>query len=147
MLRCMRTIRTSGNLRSEEMLKKLRQLSDVLPDMLFGIFLYGILCQIIGLFFVEEKLFYSIGLWIGIILAMAMAIHMAWSLGIALSLGEDGAIKMMQKQNLLRYGVVVLILGLLMVLRLGNPLSAFLGIMGLKVAAYLQPFTHKLFRR
>lgn len=129
------------------MLKKLRQLSDVLPDMLFGIFLYGILCQIIGLFFVEEKLFYSIGLWIGIILAMAMAIHMAWSLGIALSLGEDGAIKMMQKQNLLRYGVVVLILGLLMVLRLGNPLSAFLGIMGLKVAAYLQPFTHKLFRR
>lgn len=147
MLRCMRTIRTSGNLRSEEMLKKLRQLSDVLPDMLFGIFLYGILCQIIGLFFVEEKLFYSIGLWIGIILAMAMAIHMAWSLGIALSLGEDGAIKMMQKHNLLRYGVVVLILGLLMVLRLGNPLSAFLGIMGLKVAAYLQPFTHKLFRR
>lgn len=78
---------------------------------------------------------------------MAMAIHMAWSLGIALSLGEDGAIKMMQKHNLLRYGVVVLLLGLLMVLRLGNPLSAFLGIMGLKVAAYMQPITHKLFRR
>ena len=30
---------------------------------------------------------------------------------------------------------------------IGNPVVAFLGIMGLKVAAYLQPFTHKLFRR
>lgn len=129
------------------MIKKLKQLSDVLPELLLGIFIFGILCQIIGPFFVKEKLFYSMGLWIGVLCAMAMAIHMAWSLSIALSLGEEGAVKMMQKHNLLRYGVLTLVLGGLMILRIGNPLSAFLGVMGLKVAAYLQPITHKLFRR
>lgn len=129
------------------MIDKLKQLSDVLPDMLVGEILFGILCQVVGLFFVKERVFYSIGLWIGVILSMAMAIHMAWSLSIALSLGQEGAVTMMQKHNLLRYGVLTIILGIVMVLKIGNPIAAFLGVMGLKVAAYIQPITHKLFRR
>ena len=129
------------------MIKKLSELSDVLPELLLGIFAYGAVCEIIGVLLVSDKLFYSAGLIIGILMASAMAVHMAWSLSVALSLAKDDAVKMMQKHNLLRYGVVTVLLGLLMVSGLGNPLAAFLGIMGLKVAAYLQPFTHKLFRR
>ena len=129
------------------MIKKLSELSDVLPELLLGIFAYGAVCEIIGVLLVSDKLFYSAGLIIGILMASAMAVHMAWSLSVALSLAQDDAVKMMQKHNLLRYGVVTIALGLLMVSGLGNPLAAFLGIMGLKVAAYLQPFTHKLFRR
>ena len=129
------------------MIKKLSELADVLPELLLGIFAYGAVCEIIGVLLVSDKLFYSVGLIIGILMASAMAVHMAWSLSVALSLVQDDAVKMMQKHNLLRYGVVTIALGLLMVSRLGNPLAAFLGIMGLKVAAYLQPFTHKLFRR
>lgn len=129
------------------MINKLKQISDVLPDLLIGILIYGVLCEVIGMFFVKNRLYYSIGLAIGIICAMAMAIHMAWSLNIALDLGEEGAVSKMKMHNLIRYGVLVVIFGLLMVSNVGNPLVAFLGIMGLKVAAYIQPFTHKLFRR
>ena len=129
------------------MIKKLSELSDVLPELLLGIVAYGAVCEIIGVLLVSDKLFYSAGLIIGILMASGMAVHMAWSLSVALSFVQEDAVKMMQKHNLLRYGVVTVLLGLLMVSGLGNPLAAFLGIMGLKVAAYLQPITHKLFRR
>ena len=104
-------------------------------------------CEAVGLIFVKDRLFYSIGLLIGILCAMGMAVHMAWSLNMALDLGESGAVKKMQLHNLLRYGIVVVVIFALWLSGIGNPVVAFLGIMGLKVAAYLQPFTHKLFRR
>lgn len=125
----------------------LNGLSDVLPDLLIGILLYGVVCETVGLIFVKDRLFYSIGLLIGILCAMGMAVHMAWSLNMALDLGESGAVKKMQLHNLLRYGIVVVVIFALWLSGIGNPVVAFLGIMGLKVAAYLQPFTHKLFRR
>lgn len=125
----------------------LNGLSDVLPDLLIGILLYGVVCEAVGLIFVKDRLFYSIGLLIGILCAMCMAVHMAWSLNMALDLGESGAVKKMQLHNLLRYGIVVVVIFALWLSGIGNPVVAFLGIMGLKVAAYLQPFTHKLFRR
>ena len=86
----------------------LNGLSDVLPDLLIGILLYGVVCEAVGLIFVKDRLFYSIGLLTGILCAMGMAVHMAWSLNMALDLGESGAVKKMQLHNLLRYGIVVM---------------------------------------
>ena len=40
--------------------------------------------------------------------------------------------------------VIVIVMALVMVSGFANPLAAFLGLMGLKVAAYLQPFTHRI---
>lgn len=129
------------------MRKKLTQLSDVLPDLWAGILLYGVLCEIVGLIFVEDRLFYSIGLIAGIMCALFMATHMAWSLSLAMDMAEGDAVKKMQVHNIFRYVIVVIVFFLLLFTKLGNPLSAFLGVMGLKVAAYLQPVTHKFFRR
>lgn len=129
------------------MRKKLAQLSDVLPGLWVGILLYGVLCEIVGLIFVSDRVFYSVGLLVGIVCALFMATHMAWSLNQALDLSEGDAVKKMQVHNILRYVVVVIVFFALLYTKLGNPLSAFLGVMGLKVAAYLQPFTHKFFRR
>ena len=129
------------------MKKKLAQLSEVLPGLWVGILLYGVLCEVVGLIFAEARLFYSIGLLAGILCALFMATHMAWSLNQALDMAEGDAVKKMQVHNILRYVIVVIVFFLLLYTKLGNPLAAFLGVMGLKVAAYLQPFTHKLFRR
>ena len=125
----------------------LKRLNDALPGLIAGIILYGVLVEVIGVWFAEDKLRYTTGLLIGIALACGMAVHMAWSLNMALDLGESGAVKKMQLHNLLRYGIVVVVIFALWLSGIGNPVVAFLGIMGLKVAAYLQPFTHKLFRR
>lgn len=129
------------------MKEKIAGVNKTLLELILGIFIYGIICQVIGSLLVEDKFSYSSGLWIGIATAVAAAIHMWFSLDRALDFDEGTAGKKMQAQSVVRYVVIVIIMGLTMINGVTNPLAAFLGIIGLKVAAYLQPFTHKLLIR
>lgn len=125
-------------------MKKIRSINSALPGLLVGILLWGMICQLVGVFLVTDKVNYSIGLWVGVITAVFMAFHMAYGLNIAVMKDAKGAQATATKQNIIRYLIVVLILGILMITKVGNPLVAFLGIMGLKVSAYLQPIFQKL---
>ena len=129
-------------------LKRLFQVSDVLDELLAGIVLFGLICQIVLLVFFRERLpYYSAGLWIGVMLAAAGGVHMAWSLDKALDLGQEGAVKKMRSYSLIRYAVALMVLGMMMIFDFAGPLTAFLGLMGLKVSAYLQPLLHRGFVR
>lgn len=123
---------------------KIGSIDKTLLELSLGVFTWGIICQAVGIWPVEDKLGYSIGLWIGVFMALAAAVHMWWSLDKSLDYGRDAAVKIMTKHNVIRYLVIVVVLALVMVSGFANPLSAFLGLMGLKVAAYLQPFTHRV---
>jgi hypothetical protein len=129
------------------MIQKLKKINEALPELIAGILAWGVLCELIGVWFVSDKLGCSLGLWIGIATAVCMAVHMAWSLDRVVTFEQKDATALMTKHNLIRYAAVVLVEVIIMLTKAANPLAAFLGIMGLKVAAYLQPFTHKLFRR
>lgn len=119
----------------------LKKLNEVLPELLLGIFLYGIFVQLIGIWVVEDKIQYTIGLWIGIILAMGMAIHIALVIRDAVDYsGSQGKLVTM---SLLRYLVVVLVFAGMIYFHIGNPIVGFIGVMGLKIGAYMQPFLHK----
>lgn len=129
------------------MKEKIADVNKTLLELIAGIFIYGIICQVVGFILVEDRFSYSTGLWIGIITAIAAAIHIWKSLDRALDFDEGTAGKKMQAQSVIRYVIIVIVMGLTMISGVTNPLAAFLGIMGLKVAAYLQPFTHKLLIR
>lgn len=129
------------------MKEKIAGINKTLIELLTGILLFGMICQIAGAFFVKDLASYSSGLWIGIVTALATAVHMYHSLDRALDLDAGSASKKIQVQSIIRYVFIVIIMGITMVNGYTNPLAAFLGIMGLKVAAYLQPFTHKLIIR
>lgn len=120
----------------------LKRLNDVLPELILGILLYGALAQVIGVWLVKEKLMYSFGLWIGVALAVGMAIHMAVVIEDAVSGGSSQG--KLVTMSLLRYGAVVLVFFCIMRFHLGNPIAAFIGVMGLKIAAYMQPSIHKI---
>lgn len=128
-------------------MKRLREVNDSLPDLLTGILIFGLLAELVPVWFIDDKAGYTIGLLIGIVTAMFAAWHMAWSLDKAFDYEEETATRKLQKGSALRYGVQLVVLGVLMVTGLANPLAAFLGMWSLKVSAYLSPFTHKLFRR
>ena len=121
----------------------IKNISETLKELLMGISFYGIIVEVLILCFGKEKGYLSIGLWIGIFLAFAAAIHMWWGLEKGMELG-NGATKYLLSQNMIRYGVIVVAFGALCVMDFGNPIAAFAGIMGLKAGAYLQPFTHKI---
>lgn len=123
----------------------LKRINDVLPELILEIFLYGLLVQLTGVWFVENKLLYSTGLWIGIAAAMGMAIHMAVVILDTMDLAIEKQAKVRTTVfSMLRYLVVVLLFLVVSYFRLGNVLTMFIGIMGLKAAAYFQPFMHKL---
>lgn len=127
--------------------QKIRDINSALPGLLCGIVLYGMVCQIVGVFFVTDKGNYSAGLWVGVLTAIFMALHMAIVLNSIVESDEKGAGAIATRQNIIRYLVVVIILGILMVTRVGNPLAAFLGIMGLKISAFMQPLLTKMSHR
>lgn len=125
------------------MKEKLEKINETLKELMIGILFFGIVVEVLGLCFSSQKGYFSIGLWYGIVLALAAAVHMWWGLDRGVELG-DGAAKYVLSQNMIRYGVIVVAFGVLCVTDIGNPLAAFAGIMGLKAGAYLQPFTHKI---
>ncbi len=115
-----------------------------LLELSIGIMVWGLLCQAVGIWLVSDRAGYSLGLWMGTLLAVAAGVHMWWTLDRALDFARDTAVKMMTKHNIIRYLVIVAVMACIMVSGFANPLAAFLGLMGLKVAAYIQPFTHKV---
>lgn len=117
-----------------------------LCEMITGMFLFGILCEIIGVWFVKDKLSCSLGLFIGVIIAALMASHMAWTFETSIDKDGKTATGRVRFQALLRYFVVLGVFAVLMLTDFANPLAAFLGVMSLKVSAYLQPLIHKIFK-
>lgn len=123
----------------------LKRINNVLPELILGICVFGVIVQLAGVWFVEDKLKYSSGLWIGILVAVGMAIHMAVVILDSVdAVVEKKARKRATLFSILRYVVVVLIFLVVFYLKLGNILMMFVGVMGLKIAAYLQPLTHKI---
>ena len=130
----------------------LRRKNDALPGLVLGIAIYGILIQLTGVWFVEDKLRYSTGLWLGIACAVWMAINIADTLHDQLDYdGSRAANFRIIAKHTLRYLVVVALFMILGYFNLGNLITAFLGVLGLKLSAYAQPLltkvVNKLLRR
>lgn len=125
------------------MKERITRINRTLFELETGILLFGCVCQLF-VFLVKDKAGYSLGLWIGIGTAMLGAFHMWWSLDRALDLDEKSAVRTMSSHNIIRYLVFVAVIGGIAVTEIANPLSAFLGVMSLKAAAYMQPFTRKI---
>lgn len=123
----------------------LKRINDVLPELVAEILAYGLIAWILGVWFVEDKLRYSTGLWIGIAVAIGMAVHMAIVILDSVDLAIEKKAKVRTTLfSMLRYVVVAALFVIVAYFRLGNVIAMFVGVMGLKVAAYLQPFVRKL---
>ncbi len=126
----------------------LKRINPALPQLIAGILLYGIVLQLTGMWFVNDKLEYTLGLWIGIALAIGMAINMAIVILDAVdAAATSGRAVRTGFWSVLRYVVVVGVFVAAWYFKLANPLIMFLGLMGLKVSAYLQPMFHKIISR
>ena len=111
--------------------------------MLLGILIYGGLVELIGVWFASDKLLFTTGLLIGIACALGMAVHLAVVLDETVRT-QNASPKMIKLKSVLRYLVVVAVFFVMMWLHLGNLISAFIGVLGLKASAYAQPLLHKL---
>lgn len=126
------------------MADRLRKINRTLLEMQIGLLVWGTLCQLVGAFLVKEQGYYAKSLWFGILFGVFSLIHMYRSLDRALDYEEKSAAKMISRAYLIRYVLFIVILSIIMVTEVLNPLVVFLAYMGMKVAAFLQPITHKV---
>lgn len=127
------------------------KMDETLKELMAGILLFGLVCLVVGVWFVNSPLKYIMGLLIGLILALTAAWHMYWSICRNMELNvdrESAANAYAVKSSMIRYGVILVVFFAVCLTDFAYPLAVFLGIMGLKAGAYLQPFTRKyLFRK
>lgn len=120
-----------------------KKIDPTLFDLCLGIFLYGIVFQIVLLFFSRE-VSYSLGLWIGVSLAVAGSVHMWWSLDRGMDQASKQAAKTIGTNNLIRYFVLVVVMFVLIYTDFANPIFMFCGYMGMKISAYLNPWLRRI---
>lgn len=115
-----------------------------LLEMMCGIVLFDLLSLALGIWFVPQKGACARGLLLGMLTALAMAYHMSWTFDKYLGMPQKAAVRKVTMQALLRYFAVAAVLFTILFTRIANPLTAFLGIMGLKIGAYIQPAIHRI---
>lgn len=121
--------------------------NSTLIELLAGIFLVGVIGQIVCLIFFENHVYNAVGLWSGVLLSAGLAIHMQRSVEDALDLNADSADKYMRRSYMTRALAVCVVIGVVIYYEWGNPLTVLAGIFALKLAAYMQPLMHKVFSR
>ena len=123
----------------------LKRINPSLPGLVAGIIIYGLIIQLAGVWFVEDKIGYTIGLWYGVAIAVGMGINLAMVIYDAVTFdGEGNANKRVVAKSLLRYIVVAVLFFILGYFEFGNLFTAILGVFGLKISAYMQPLLNKL---
>lgn len=127
--------------------KPKKQENGVLRELIMGILIVGFLFQIVFIWFTSHKWHFTSGLWIGVGIAIFMAIHMNYSIKKSLDRGEQSAAGYMQRMVVVRILTVVLLFAVAYLLRLGNVAAVFVGMITLKFGAYLQPLLHRLIKK
>ncbi len=124
-------------------MERLKSYDRTLLEMHIGSVFFGVVCQIAGLIFAEDKLRYSSSLWLGILLSVVSSIHLYRSISKVLDYEAEAA-SMMTRIYFIRYAAVIIVLLVITFTGVLYPLIVFLGYMSLKVTALIQPLTHKL---
>ena len=124
------------------MIKWMKRLNQALPMLVLGILAYGLLVELIGVWFVVDKIRYTTGLIIGIACAIGLAIHIAMIIEESVRIGE-GHEKLLSFKSVMRYLVLCVVMIVMSHFKLGNMFTAIIGILGLKVSAYAQPLLNK----
>ncbi len=119
--------------------------NNILVELLAGIISLGVLIQIIMAIAFENYLYNAVGLWTGVGIACFIAIHLKRSIEDSLDLGVEGAVKHARTAYATRTVITLIVIGVVVYFKIGNPFTVVLGIFPLKLSAYLQPLIHKIF--
>ena len=124
-----------------------RRLNEALPMLLTTIVAYGLLVLVVGVWFFPDKEKYIVGLLFGIGQAVFLSISIASSILGAVEVADKKGQVAVAIKSTFRYLVVVALTFFMCYFNLGYIGTWFAGVMGLKVAALLQPLIHRVLEK
>ena len=125
------------------MKKKKWMINDTFIELFLGIVVLGFFGTLTVMLVIPDKGYSALGLALGTVISATMLTHMYLELEKALYMGEAGALKHTRMTSGLRMIVVSLVVAALAYSGLVNIFALLVGVMSLKVSAYIHPFTHK----
>ena len=125
----------------------MKKMSPVLKEIIWGILICGVVFQFGLMWLAQDKLRYTTGLWMGVVLSVCKIIHMEYSIQNALDRDEKGAANYTRLMYGMRMLVTVVLIGVTYHFNLGNIIALFLGMMTLKAGVFLKVPLHNLRNR
>lgn len=122
----------------------MNQVKETMKGFFIGIGIYTVLIEIVGIFFSDDILSYTLGLLFGVAIAILLIIHMAKTLDQALDLPQIEANKYTKKQSFLRLFIMLIAMIIGLRIKYFNFITVVLGLLGLKFGALLAPVFLKL---
>lgn len=121
----------------------MNQVKETMTGFYIGIGIYAVIIEVVGIFFSEDILSYTLGLLFGVIIAAFLFGHMAKTLDHALDLQENDASKYVRLRSFLRLFVMMAALAVGLMTEQLSFLTVLLGLLGLKIGALFTPFILK----
>lgn len=117
----------------------MKQVKETLTGFLLGIGVYALLVEVIGIFFSENLLSYTLGLLAGTVISVFLIFHMAKTLDKALDMPQEQAAKYVRKQSFIRLFIMLLAMIVGLAVEWLNFITIVLGLLGLKLGALIAP--------
>ena len=110
------------------MINYLKRLNPVLPELFISILVYGVVVELVGVWWVDDKIRYTSGLAIGIGLALFMSVNIASSIWGMMDVTTKKAQAGVAVKAVGRYLVVAVVSIAMGYFNLGNILTWFIGV-------------------
>lgn len=121
--------------------------NDTFVELLVGIGLYGLVGILLILLLLPGDGDSLNGFLIGVVVSAAMLTHMYIELEKSLYMGENGALKHTRVTTCFRMIAVTAVMVIVAWTGIADVISALVGVMALKVSAYIQPLTHRYYNK
>lgn len=128
-------------------MKKWKKLNSGVKDLWVGTLLFFLVFTLIGLFVVEQKGRFALGLFVGSITTAYLVYHMYESIDAGLSLDEEAAAKYLRNKSMQRWLIRLAVVFVSVYIPYVSVVGVMVGMFALKFSAYFQPWIHKLVLR
>ena len=122
----------------------MREAKKILKEMIIGVFIWSLPVLVMLAFIAENKPAAVCGVLAGAFKAAGIIYHMYKHLDIALDMDPENARKHTLKSAFQRTFIMVAVLMVSMIwYSYVHPIGVVLGLMGVKMTAYMQPYVHR----
>lgn len=128
------------------MIKKMTELNEALPEILFLDGIYLLAGEIIILLLLSNPAVYAFGFFSGVVYSVFCVFHMSFRIR-KIVYGRADARKTMVLGYMVRLIVMIALFMVLYFFNIGDLLTALIGMFAMKVSAYLQPAVHAIFSK
>lgn len=105
---------------------------------------FGIIAAVFEIIFAKKIIYSLLGLLIGCLLAVYMLVYMNMILEKSMGFEAKAVERYIVKHSVIRYFSIVIVFGAVCITNIADPIACFIGLIGLKISAYLQPVVSRL---